>query len=443
MLAKAAPMRFSSAMTRLLCAALALAGTVETALGQFRLPSSIAAAETTDSSDDAVYADYFANGEFDFANYQPPAPQLSAPPQPAAPRRSATGGRQSGIRLASVPNMFGDAPTTPLMATFVGTASNTFVTGEIPVPGFGGLSAKLAENDRPIPTDRVFFSYNHFHNVFQVVEDSLVPGDIRRQQSMDRYTVGFEKTYFDGWSSIELRMPFYGTFGFRLNDFILDDGNIGNLAVVLKHLLYYDDELAIGAGVAIDTPTGSDMVAQFAFSRVRFSNEAVHLLPYIGFNYAPGEPIWGWNDGLFMTGIVQASVAANGTRVDLIDPAGNPIAPYGKLNDPTLLLVDFNVGYWLYRDPDAPRLTGLAVVGEVHYTTSVQDGDSVSGPLLSGGATIGAAGNRFDVVNGTIGVQALLFDASSLRVAGAFPLKDGRDERFFDSEIQVQFNRNF
>ena len=47
-----------------------------------------------------------------------------------------------------------------------------------------------------------------------------------------------------------------------------------------------------------------------------------------------------------------------------------------------------------------------------------------------------------DVLNGTIGVQMLMFEVSSLRVAGVLPLRD-EDQRFFDSEIQVQFNRRF
>jgi hypothetical protein len=46
------------------------------------------------------------------------------------------------------------------------------------------------------------------------------------------------------------------------------------------------------------------------------------------------------------------------------------------------------------------------------------------------------------VLNGTIGVQMLLFELSSLRIAGVFPLRS-EDQRFFDSEVQVQFNRRF
>jgi len=40
-------------------------------------------------------------------------------------------------------------------------------------------------------------------------------------------------------------------------------------------------------------------------------------------------------------------------------------------------------------------------------------------------------------------VQALMFDASSLRVGGVFPMGSRPDQRMFDAELQVQFNRRF
>jgi hypothetical protein len=46
-------------------------------------------------------------------------------------------------------------------------------------------------------------------------------------------------------------------------------------------------------------------------------------------------------------------------------------------------------------------------------------------------------------MNGTIGLQTLFFDKSSLRVAGVFPFGQQADKRFFDAEVQVQFNRRF
>jgi hypothetical protein len=199
----------------------------------------------------------------------------------------------------------------------------------------------------------------------------------------------------------------------------------------------------VGAGLAIDTPTGSDTVGHLGTLNLRFRNEACHLLPYIGFLYAPGDPQWGWGTGVFMTGFLQVDIAANGNTVLLTDPAGPTQTNLGKFNEQNVLFADLGLGYWLYRDPDAPRWTGLAVISELHYTTSIQDPDFVAGSSGGTGAVITNPSNRFDVMNGTIGVQALMFDASSLRVAGSFPFGSRLDQRFFDAELQVQFNRRF
>src|SRR5262249_43181840 len=131
-----------------------------------------------------------------------------------------------------------------------------------------------------------------------------------------------------------------------------------------------------------------------------------------------------------------------GNQVDFVSPNGLPIQPLGKFTEQNLGFLDLAVGYWLYRDPYAERLTGLAAVTEFHYTTTLQNADLLTGETNDVSVALGASQNRFDVVNGTIGVQALFFDASSLRVAGVFPLGD-EAHRLFDSEVHVQFNRRF
>jgi hypothetical protein len=219
-------------------------------------------------------------------------------------------------------------------------------------------------------------------------------------------------------------------------------GNAGNLTVVLKSLLSMTDSTAVGAGMAIETPTGSDTVARLGTTNIRFQNEAAHLLPYIGFVWAPGDPRWGWNDGLFLSGFAQVDLNTAGNTVAALGPGGLPATTFGQLNDQNLGFLDIAAGYWLFRDPYAPRLTGLAAITELHYTTTLQDADRLTGAVNGGAFTINATDNRFDVLNGTVGAQFLLFDASSLRVAGVFPLGN-EDRRLFDSEVQVQFNRRF
>jgi hypothetical protein len=371
---------------------------------------------------------------------QPPALSQPAAPAQPAPRRGTVGARQSGVRLASVPNMFGDLAMTTATAFFFSQREDSFVSS-IDIPTSQSIrSAKIAENDTPIPVDRIFFNYNHFHNLFEVRELELFSGTppIIRQEPLDRFTVGFEKTFFDGLASVELRMPFNGTYDTQLENSGIDGGNVGNLAVVLKGLMYDDGMTAVGAGVALSTPTGSDTDVRFGGATLRFNNEALHVLPYIGFIHAPGDPSWGWNDGLFLTGFAQLDLAASGNTIDGIPEFGDPFV-LGTLTEQNLLYLDLGAGYWFFRDPYAPRWTGVALVGEFHYTTAIQDADLVGNPLT---VAIGNPANRFDIVNGTLGLQFLMFEASSLRVAGVFPLGD-EDHRFFDAEFQVQFNRRF
>lgn len=377
--------------------------------------------------------------------WQPPGqpPAISAPRPPAAAPR----GTQFGsIRLASVPSMFGDLGLVtadlgminrgPTQSEFAGSAG-------LPLAGASRIG-KIAENDSPIPRDRIFFNYNHFHNVFQVAQQTLPPTGplVIRQQPIDRYTIGVEKTFFDGMTSVELRMPIIGNFDTQLQSVGVSGGNAGNLTVVLKGLLYMDDAWAVGAGMSVETPTGSDTQIRLGDTRLQFNNEATHLLPYIGFVWSPGDPRWAWGDGLFFTGFAQIDIVASSHTVSVLGPGGMTSTALGKLTEQNLGFLDLAVGYWLFRDPEAPRVTGVAAIAEFHYTTTLTDADRVAGTINGDPIAIGSRANRFDVVNGTVGVQVLLFDMSSLRVGGVFPIGN-EDRRLFDSEVQVQFNRRF
>ena len=61
------------------------------------------------------------------------------------------------------------------------------------------------EHARALPTDRVFFLYNHFHNALRLQTQNTSTTD-----NVDQFTFGFEKTSDDGQWSFELRMPFSG-----------------------------------------------------------------------------------------------------------------------------------------------------------------------------------------------------------------------------------------
>lgn len=377
---------------------------------------------------------------------QPGTAPTLATNQPTV-RRAATASRLASSSLASVPNMFGDLPMSVAFIESFNTAGGPrvfFNSFTLPMPGASRIG-KIAENDSPIPRDRVFFNYNHFQNVFQLSETSIIPPapTLIRQEPIDRYTLGAEKTFYDGWTSVELRMPLLGTFDTQLQSIGVSGGNWGNLTLVFKSLLYMNDAIAVGAGMSVETPTGSSTVTRLGPTRLQFLNQSTHLSPYIGFVWSPGDPRWGWGNGLFLTGYAQIDVSTTSNTVNVLGPTTAPAGPpLGKLTDQNLGFLDLGAGYWLYRDPYAPRWTGLAVVRELHYTTSLQDVDRIAGFPNGNPVVINAIGNRFDVLNGTIGLQALMFDASSFRVAGVFPFGN-ENRRLFDSEVQFQFNRRF
>jgi len=77
----------------------------------------------------------------------------------------------------------------------------------------------------------------------------------------------------------------------------------------------------------------------------------VHLAPYVGFQWSPGDPTWGWSDGLFVTGFAQIDVAANGNNLLAQQLNGTTINSLGKLSDQNLGYLDISAGYWLYRNP--------------------------------------------------------------------------------------------
>ena len=314
-------------------------------------------------------------------------------------------------------------------------------SGSFTIPSAGGSRhVKVGENNKALPADRFIFSYSHFQNALQFSEQPIFGGGATTALfPIDRYTFGVEKTFLDGTWSCEIRMPFSGDFDFQGNNISGNGGRIGNLALILKHLLYLDEKLAVVAGMGIDTPTGSNFVLTdniaFPTNQLTFQNDALHLLPYAGFLLSGDRPY-------YINAFVQVDVATAGNRIES-GPAGGPVTQLGLYNEQNLLFVDFGTGYWLFRDDINSGLTSLAAIWELHYTSTLQNTDVVAGDAGGRAVVYQNNFNRFDVLNMTVGFQAQYNVLTSLRVACVVPLGTADDDRFFDSEIQVQINRRF
>lgn len=354
-----------------------------------------------------------------------------APPEPLTPfssLQSPSGQQQPFLnnRLSRTPDIFGDS-FIPLSAGIdLGglTGMTNLNNADTDIPIGGGMRRFKNEHARALPTDRVFVLYNHFHNALE-----LRANNQSTTNSVDQFTFGFEKTSEDELWSFEVRMPFSGEADLSAGGTNVQADGVGNLVATLKRLLYSDSTFAAALGLAVVAPTGSDASVTVDNSDVRidFENKSTHLLPYLAVQITP-------DDNWFFHAFCQVDAAAN--RNDVTLTVGN-ITETDSLADQTLLYLDASAGYWWYRANDDEGLTGLASVVELHYTTALENADVAE---LSG-VEIGNFENRFDVLNLTAGVHSEWNGNSALRVAIVVPLD--RDERFFDSEVQVSFIRRF
>ena len=364
----------------------------------------------------------------------------SIPPRPRLDLRRPTLGRSSRVntlgeyrsgyladRLARAPNMFGDFFMSGGQAFIFGQTGPTNIRDvmfDMPTAG-GSRRIKISDNNHALPTDRVFFMYNHFHNALNTTVGPAPPGN----KSVDRYTIGLEKTFWDGDASAEVRMPFTGTYhvgGPALPT--VEGGNVGNLALILKFALLRWDDAVLSAGMGIDMPTGSDLTVDLRPRGLLLENESTHLLPYVGASMTPTERS-------FCHIFAQLDLATSGNSLTFFDPVGAP-TPLGVLNEQNLLYFDVGGGFWLYQNPDARFCTGLAVVSELHLTSTIQDADKLNVP---GVGVFGNQNNRQDSSNATIGVHLQMGPRSTFHVGGVLPLRTGADQGF-DSEIQAAFN---
>ncbi len=308
------------------------------------------------------------------------------------------------------------------------------------VPLGGGTRRFKNEHARALPTDRVFFYYNHFHNALELNQGVPgSPGQANVNASVDQFTLGFEKTFLDGIWSVDVRMPFSGSTDLALTETRLNSDGVGNLAVTLKRLMYADESFAAALGLAVTSPTGSDATLFFPTlpGRVDISNDSVHLLPYAAIQFTP-------DDRWFFNGFLQVDVAANGNEVTFVSPGAQQT---GRINEQTLMYLDGAAGYWWFQSDDNDGLTGVASVLEFHYTTTLNDVQAAQSlgtqdPLNPAGIQISNGANHVDVVNMTLGLHTVWWNNTFVRAAAVVPLRDGTN-RFFDAEAQVSLIRRF
>jgi hypothetical protein len=316
---------------------------------------------------------------------------------------------------------------------------------DIPTPsaGTGGVGrSRIAENGGVKPEDRIFSDLGYFDNV------AFLPSGT----GFKRFTPGFEKTFFDGMASLELRIPLATT----VDGVIFEDGStntdqvqMGNLALYLKALLMQGDAWGVSGGLGLIFPTAEGVEVSFTNggTLVDIDNDAYHLQPFLGGYYAP-------NERFFTQGFFQLDFDTNGNPVAL-NPDGTGLRDAGTLNDSTFLFLDWSIGYWLIRGDNSPVLPvssfhedgqitqrdfpiGLAPTVELHYARSLEDAEQVSaGPLQ-----VGNFADDVSTLTLLVGTHLEIGQNLNIGLGYATPLSGGDDEPF-DGAFRLTLNRYF
>jgi hypothetical protein len=253
---------------------------------------------------------------------------------------------------------------------------------------------KISDNQSPRPQDRVFFTFNYFNNFNQSINQRL--GAPFSSMQVYRYILGLEKTFWDGWASIGIRMPI-NTISATSTVRGLGGTStaINNFTVFSKMILWQDPTVnnrLISAGLSVTAPSGP---GSFAGAPYAFGLRDTQIQPFLGY-------IWG-QDRFYIQGFESIDIPTSSADV-------------------TMLYNDIGIGYFVYQDND-PNALIRAIVPTFETHINV--------PLNHVGAF--RANDPFgtpDVVDLTFGGNVLLGRSTLLSVAFVDPVTGPRPFNF-------------
>lgn len=286
---------------------------------------------------------------------------------------------------------------------------------------------RIAENTNPRPRDRVFMNYSLFDGV------RLLPGGV----TVNRFSPGFEKTFWNGDASFEMRFPFATTLS---SNIVLDAPDLGKLEfgdlyMVGKFLMLDTGPFAFSAGLAVTIPTADDnrVFLDGAGGRVelaRVNNESIHLMPFVGCVRERGRA--------FSIAFAQLDFDATGNEV-MINPTGDGLVHAGKLQEATYAEFNWSMGYWLLdRSSRRHRLTRFAPMGEIHYRRSLDNSDFVR----RGAIMVGSDLETVDYL-GAVAGGVFQFGRSSRLTVGYTTMIGNDTDQQFDGELRAFWNQYF
>jgi hypothetical protein len=404
-----------------------------------------------------------------------------------------TAATATALSVASVPFMIGDTGG----GGCASVAFNGAQEANIEHPTLACSRVNISENNSPLIQDRAYFSYRHFHNVSETNLFTELGGAPAHPNDLnvDRFTLGFEKSFWDGLFSLEVRVPGACEMNSDLSLIMHTSGTnlpitdkaaeMGNISVIMKALLLQRCEFTLSGGVAVMIPTADDVsvhgdfdtpfiivsdqqVPLWAYADVDFdvlvNNDTVNISPFLGWVWTPSHRF-------FHQGFWQVNVATNPSDLRLrvngdiypfhwyydgatlfpiwLAPIALDIDDPGKLHQQTLMRLNLGFGYWFLQNPTACCLKGLAGMLEFHWTSTLQDAKVYErelwaydnfGERLPVNIDIGNGLNRVDIINMTLGCVAQFGNAQIINGL-VIPFNIGLEKAFdYEYNLQVQYS---
>ena len=367
------------------------------------------------------------------------------PPPPASlfAQSSPYLGRRTYSRSLRAPNELGHfLPGGTLVTGFDGLTA----TSILPLAaGIGRLN--IADNNKAVPQNRVFFDYRHYHNAVTADASNFIFDNQKRVYNVDSYTFGAEKTFGEEeLISLEFRLPFAGAMTFDTFNFGVDGGNMGNASLISKGVLSIDYDHSIVTGLALSFPTGSDASGQVNGFNYTVHNESTYISPYLALLLQPGgsEQLTRGSGATCIDKFLgrssfqifgQANIPASSHSVDA---AGIDV---GGFKEDSLLMLDGSYAFNFCNKPDNRIVTALDGIAELHYARSIGGGNALTfnDGFFTAVSLAGAA--PAEMLNFTSGLSAEIRENTRLRVGASVPLM--MDKRTFDAEFIVSLNHFF
>lgn len=318
------------------------------------------------------------------------------------------------------PNMLGHSLGLPKVFRPIGGGPLVFIHRHF---------SHVADNNSPLPRDRVYYGMQYFSNAPLV--RTLGMGDL--DLDIHTHRIGIEKTFLKGRASAEFLVPFQYTTssnitGLGFTQSGLADVELGQIAFGFKYLLRRTENSALSLGLRIETPTDENI----GTGPILYNTNAVHLTPYIG--YVRTRNDW------FLQGFVSHRSHTN--EMPRFIAGGGA----GTVRDPNVFSVDAAIGRW-FRWNRSSCLTAIAPTLELHYRTQTEG----EAQRLFNSAIYGA---NVDNLNLTMGLTALFGENVTTSVALVTPLRSNvhvpaagpiaglshDTDRFFDAELMFQVN---